>query len=97
MVAASQAAALGVFLLCSVSLVVASSVFGVPVCLALPRRGAFGFRWLVRWSLAFCLLALQVACRCGAVPFPSFSLCPLSQEIMYGCFLCELPGAHGGG
>ena len=29
--------------------------------LAVPRRGALCFRWLMRWSLAFCLLALQVA------------------------------------
>ena len=40
--------------------------------LALPRRSALGFQWLVRLSLAFCLLALQVVCRFGAAPSPSF-------------------------
>ena len=39
---------------------VTSPVFGGPVCPALPLDA---FRWLlVRMSLAFCLLALQVVC-----------------------------------
>ena len=74
------------FLLCPLRLFLALSYefdgcfacfVGAPI-VALPRRGALGFRWLVRlslplWRPACSRCRLRLPCWCGAAPSPSFS------------------------